>query len=92
LFHEFTEAFADADVLVVTDIYAAGEQPIEGIDAAGLAAAIARRHPGEVVYEPGGEGLAAAVAARAANGDAVITLGAGDVTKLGPKILEALGG
>jgi UDP-N-acetylmuramate--alanine ligase len=92
LFHEFTQAFGDADTVFVTDIYAAGERPIDGIDAAGLAAAIARRHGGEVCYEPAGERLAAAVASKASAGDVVLTLGAGDITRLGPKILEALGG
>jgi UDP-N-acetylmuramate--alanine ligase len=92
LFEEFTAAFPDADVLVVTDVYAAGEAAMAGIDGATLAAAIAQGHPGKVVYLPKDAGLAAAVASLAAPGDVVLTLGAGDVTKLGPEILACLGG
>jgi UDP-N-acetylmuramate--alanine ligase len=92
LFHEFTEAFADADAVVITDIYAAGEEPIEAISASGLAAATARRHGGVVHYRPSGDELVADVARLARAGDVVITLGAGDVTKLGPKILSELEG
>ena len=86
------EAFADADAVVITDIYAAGEEPIEAISASGLAAATARGHCGIVHYRPSDDELAADVARLARAGDVVITLGAGDITKLGPKILSELGG
>ena len=92
LFHEFTEAFADADVVVITDIYAAGEEPVEAITASGLAAATARTHAGIVHYRPAGADLAADVVGLARAGDVVITLGAGDITKLGAKILSELAG
>jgi UDP-N-acetylmuramate--alanine ligase len=92
LFHEFTEAFEDADVVVVTDIYAAGEEPVDAISGSGLAAATARNHRGMVQYRPAGPDLAADVARLARSGDVVITLGAGDITKLGPKILVELAG
>jgi UDP-N-acetylmuramate--alanine ligase len=94
LFEEFCGAFADADQVVVTDVYGAGESPIEGIDGARLAAAITGVRDG-VEYVARGDRssstLADAVAAKARAGDVVITLGAGDVTKLGPQILEVLG-
>ncbi len=94
LFEEFRGAFTDADEVVVTDVYAAGESPIEGIDGARLAAAITGVRDG-VEYVARGDRssstLASAVAAKALSGDVVITLGAGDVTKLGPQILEVLG-
>ena len=91
LFHEFTEAFGDADAVVITDIYAAGEAPIEGIGGSGLAAATARKHAGDVHYRPAGGDLAREVARLARPGDVVITLGAGDITRLGPAILAELG-
>ena len=91
LFHEFTEAFVDADAVVITDIYAAGEAPVDGIVSSGLAAATARKHAGEVHYRPAGNGLAREVAQLARKGDVVITLGAGDITRLGPAILAELG-
>jgi UDP-N-acetylmuramate--alanine ligase len=90
LFHEFTEAFADADVVVITDVYAAGEAPIEGIGAPGLAAATARSHGADVHYRPQGSDLAREVVRLLRPGDVVITLGAGDITRLGPQILAAL--
>jgi UDP-N-acetylmuramate--alanine ligase len=92
LFHEFTGAFDAADVVVVTDVYAAGEQPIEGVDGDALAKGLKRRHRGEIVYAKRAAGLAGVVAAMSRPGDVVLTLGAGDVTKLGPEILAKLGG
>jgi UDP-N-acetylmuramate--alanine ligase len=91
LFHEFTGAFDAADVVMVTDVYAAGEIPIDGVDAPALVAALARRHRGTVSYEPAGPDLADRVAAVARSGDLVLTLGAGDVTRLGPEILARIG-
>jgi UDP-N-acetylmuramate--alanine ligase len=90
LFQEFTGAFADADAVFVTDIYAAGETPMEGVDAESLAVALSRRHRGSVTYVPAGAGLADRVAATARPGDLVLTLGAGDITRLGPEILARL--
>jgi len=90
LFKEFTTAFEHADLVVVTDIYAAGETPAEGIDGRSLAEAVRRLHRGQVVYEPAGAALAGRAAALAHPGDLLLTLGAGDVTKLGPEILARL--
>jgi UDP-N-acetylmuramate--alanine ligase len=96
LFDEFSAAFGDADEVVVTDIYAAGEKSIDGIDGARLAAAVASKH-GSVVYAPrdgddngSGASLATVAAGKARAGDVVLSLGAGDITKLGPEILEVL--
>lgn len=90
LFDLFASCFEDADAVVVTDVYAAGESPMEGFDGKSLAAAASRVHRGEVVFEPAGADLAERVAARLLPGDLVLTLGAGDVTKLGPVILQTL--
>lgn len=92
LLDEFTRCFEDADLVVVTDIYAAGEDPIDGISGAELAEAITRRHKGTVVFAAAGDTLADEVAVKVSSGDVVITLGAGDITRLGPKLLEKLGG
>ena len=108
LFDRFASCFDEADAVIVTDVYAAGEAPIEGIDARSLVELMtARRPPGreaesQVFYEPAmvaagagsgraAGGLAARVAGHTRSGDLVITLGAGDVTKLGPQILNQLG-
>jgi UDP-N-acetylmuramate--alanine ligase len=92
LFERFTQAFDGADLVVVTDVYAAGEPPIDGITGESLARALASRHPGTVKYAPKDARLPASVAGAARAGDVVLTLGAGDVTKLGPEILAQLGG
>lgn len=93
LFDDFAGCFDDADEVMVTDIYAAGERPGQGPDGATLAGAISERHEGPVIHlgEAGGP-LARAVVGRLAGGDVLITLGAGDITRCGPEILALLQG
>lgn len=91
LFREFSECFSDADEVVVTDVYAAGEASIEGVDGPSFTEALRARHPGVISYLAAGDDLAARVAARLGEGDLVLTLGAGDITALGPQILDCLG-
>jgi UDP-N-acetylmuramate--alanine ligase len=88
---EFTTAFNDADVLLLTDVYAAGEDPIPGVSAPGLVEAIRACGHRDATHVPRA-GLAAAARARVRPGDLVITLGAGDVTAVGPELLGLLGG
>jgi UDP-N-acetylmuramate--alanine ligase len=91
LFQEFATAFNDADVLLVSDIYAASEEPIPGVTPEALVEAIrARGHRG-ASYVPRAE-LAARARATVKPGDIVITLGAGDVTQVGPELLALLDG
>ncbi len=90
LFDEFLHAFDAAAEVVVTDIYAAGEAPIEGMDGQRLAEALGRCHRGHVRYVPSGPSLAETVVERVRPGDLVITLGAGDITGVAPDILAAL--
>ncbi len=87
---EFETAFNDADVLLVTDVYAAGEEPVPGISGASLAEGIRSRGHKDVTHVPRA-GLAAAARERVRPGDVVLTLGAGDVTAVGPELLELLG-
>jgi UDP-N-acetylmuramate--alanine ligase len=90
LFDEFTTAFHDADLLVLTEIYAAGEAKIPGIEAAALADAIrARGHQG-VRFVPDLERVPAELVPELRSGDLVLTLGAGSIGKLGPRLLEQL--
>ncbi len=89
---EFARAFADADTVQVLDIYAASEQPIPGVDAAGLVDAIRRTGTvgGGVEYA---ESMAAGVEALAHiahEGDVILTLGAGNVSQAGALLLERL--
>jgi UDP-N-acetylmuramate--alanine ligase len=90
LMEEFTTAFGDADSLLVLGIYAASEKPIEGITGEILAQRIAAAGSTPAsFYEATGDAVAA-VAAAAAPGDMILTLGAGSVSQLGPMILAAL--
>jgi UDP-N-acetylmuramate--alanine ligase len=82
LWDDFTRAFNRADILLVTDIYAAGEKPIAGINSERLARAIAEHGHGAVRYVPDRAELAAELAHLARPGDVVIALGAGDVNKV----------
>ncbi|GAO03595.1 UDP-N-acetylmuramate--L-alanine ligase [Anaeromyxobacter sp. PSR-1] len=89
LMAEFATAFNDADVLLLTDIYAAGEEPIPGATAANLAEAIRAWGHRDVTVVPRAE-LARAAKERVRPGDLVLTLGAGDVTAAGPELLALL--
>jgi len=89
LLADFATAFNDADVLLVTDVYAAGEAPIPGATAEALVEAIRACGHRDVTQAPPTR-LAAAARARLRPGDLVITLGAGDVTGAGPELLGLL--
>lgn len=88
---ELGAALAGADVAVVTDVYPAGEPPVPGVTGA-LVADAAAANGVETVFVPAGGDLLAAVAALATDGDVVVTLGAGDITELGPTLLRHLEG
>ena len=90
LMDEFATAFADADSLIVLDIYAASEQPIEGITGEVLASRIAQEGNREIEYASSFEDAVASAAAKADAGDMILTLGAGSVSQLGPMVLEQL--
>jgi UDP-N-acetylmuramate--alanine ligase len=82
-------ALALADVAVVTEVYAARERPVPGVSGKVVAAA-ARRAGAETVWVPDRAGLAADVAGLVREGDVVLTLGAGDITAVGPELLKLL--
>ena len=83
---EFAQALDGADEVFVLDVYAAREQPLIGISGATIAEHVGVR----VHYMPDFSAVAAKVAAAARPGDVVVTMGAGDVTLLGPEIISAL--
>jgi UDP-N-acetylmuramate--alanine ligase len=89
---EFTNAFSDASSLEVLDIYAASEKPIEGVTAQALVKAIAagKHAPAVVEYAANFAEAAERLAAKAQDGDVIITLGAGNVSQAGAVVLEAL--
>ncbi len=86
---ELGQALALADTVVVMEVYAAGEDPIPGASGAAVAAAVPLTSQ-QVVFEPSWSAVAEVLVARAQPGDLILTLGAGDVTMLGPEILAAL--
>src|SRR5712671_4785701 len=90
LMDDFTTAFADADSIFVLDIYAASEKPIEGVTAEILARQIASKGKRPAVHMPSFADAAASASALAQPGDMILTLGAGNVSQLGPIILEWL--
>lgn len=89
LMDEFADAFGDADVLVLLDIYSAGEKPIPGITSDALAAQIRTKGHGEPVRTDK-EGAVQYVVSEMKKGDILLTLGAGDVWKLGETVLGYL--
>ena len=91
LFNEFLTAFPDADYLIVTDIYAASEKPIEGVSAASLCEGIrAHGHQG-VIYLSGFDDMTDHLLAIAKPSDVIITQGAGSVWKVGEEFLKRVG-
>ncbi|MDP9394577.1 MAG: UDP-N-acetylmuramate--L-alanine ligase [Actinomycetota bacterium] len=86
---QFGTALALADEVVVMEVYGAGEDPMPGATGASVAAAVPLP-PQRVVFEPSWSAVAGELARRARPGDVVLTLGAGDVTMVGPEVLEAL--
>jgi len=89
LMEAFGPALAGADHVVLTDIYAAGEDPIPGVTLAALASAIGRAVRVDVA--PTLDDVVAAVARIARSGDVVITLGAGSIGSLPDRLIEAIG-
>lgn len=85
---EFARALAPADVVVLLEIYAAREDPLPGVDARLITAAA---DPGaRIVDDAATEDVPGLVARLVEPGDLVLTVGAGDVTTLGPRIVLAL--
>src|ERR1043165_7762869 len=92
LMAEFASAFNNADVLFVTDIYAASEPPIEGVDSEVLTRRIKSYGHKNAEYIGAIEGAPAVLAEAVRDGDLVITLGSGSVNRVGDQLLELLRG
>ncbi len=90
LMEEFATAFGDADAVQVLDIYAASEQPIDGITGEVLADRIREVGGGRVAYAPSMAEAVERLTADARDGDMILTLGAGSVSQAGPMLLEKL--
>jgi len=90
LFDEFLTAFYDADLLVITDIYAASEKPIEGVTAEALANGIRMHGQKEVTFIADREAIPDHLTGIVQPGDIVLTLGAGNIWQAGEALLERL--
>ena len=88
LLEEFGGAFFLADRVIVTDIYAAGEQPIPGIDGESVAQALVRHGHPDVTYVASKDEIPALLRERISAGDILLTLGAGDVWKVGAELIR----
>ena len=81
LMEDFQQAFNDADMVLVAPVYAAGESPIEGVDAEALVEGLKRRGHRSAATVADADALAKALVGIAQPGDMVVCLGAGDITK-----------
>lgn len=90
LAQEFAESFEQADAVYVTDIYSAGETPIPGVSGEGLAQRIQTIGHPSVTWIEKKEELVKQVLPTLQSGDVVLTLGAGDIWKVGSELLECL--
>jgi UDP-N-acetylmuramate--alanine ligase len=91
LWDEFCKAFLQSDVLLLTDIYPASEEPIPGVTAEALAQAIAQRGHRQVAWVGDLKAACERLAEEAREGDVVLTLGAGSVWTAGEELLRRRG-
>jgi len=91
LMEEFQTAFNDADAVYVTPVYAAGEAPLDGVDAQALVTGLKARGHRDAHVVDGADDLADVLAHTARPGDMVVCLGAGDITKWAAGLAAAIG-
>ena len=87
---EYGSCFRDADLLVLTDVYSAGEDPILGIDGELLVKEVAEQTGQRTVYIKDKKEIAAYLKSIAQEGDLIMTMGAGDIVKCGEELVELL--
>jgi UDP-N-acetylmuramate--alanine ligase len=90
LLEDFQTSFNDADVVYVAPIYAAGEDPIEGVDADALVSGLKERGHRSAATISGPEDLASELVGMLQAGDMVVCLGAGDITKWAAGLADAV--
>ena len=90
LFDEFSRCFADCDQLILTDIYSAGEFPIDGVSGASLAEAVTEATQQQVTFIPTLPKLEEYLFKIAEPGDLIMTVGAGDIFKVGEELVTEL--
>lgn len=91
LARDFGAAFSDADRIVLMDVYSAGETPIPGVSGKTVLDELLESAPrAQAAYLPHRTDVAPYLASRLRSGDLVLTMGAGDVTTMGPELLRAV--
>lgn len=92
MWRELGESLSEADLVVVTDVYGAGEDPIPGVSGKLLVDALAAARPGKrLIYLPRRSDVVEFLAREVREGDLVLTLGAGDITTVADETLERIG-
>jgi UDP-N-acetylmuramate--alanine ligase len=85
---DYADAFVDADVVVLTDIYASGTTPIPGVTGQLVVDAVLERHPdAHVVWLPRRDDMISFLAGEAGSGDVCISMGCGDIATLPDEVL-----
>ncbi len=92
LMDDFATSFNEADILILTEIYAASEDAIEGVTGSVLAEKIRASGHKNVVFAPATEDVVQKILETAAAGDVVVTLGAGDLYKIDERLKSAWSG
>ena len=91
LFDDFAGVLSEVDLLLLTDVYAAGEKPISGVDGPSLASAISSMGKAEVRYYPHWQDIIDGLPDCLEDGDLLLTMGAGDVGQVAPRLKTLLG-
>ena len=86
----FGDAFSDADIIIISDIYSAGERPIKGVSASTIVSAIEKHEGRKVVYLPTRQEIVDYLVQTARPGDMIVTMGAGDIWCAGVELVSKL--
>jgi len=92
LMHEFAESLSLADCIILTDIYAASEEPIDGVSSEVLCDKIKEKHPLAKVIYLKKEKVIERLLSIVSSGDLILTLGAGDIGKLSDELAQRIKG
>ena len=92
LYEQFGEAFGDADVVIISEIYSAGEKPIEGVNAGLIVTSVEKNIGREVIYQSGLDQVTDYLANSVKAGDLVLTMGAGNIQAAGVELVSRLKG
>ncbi len=90
LFEDFARAFDDADAVLITDIYPAGESPIEGVTSEALVERMRDLYDGQVLHVPDFASIESFMNDQAQTGDAIVIMGAGSITRVSDALARAM--